>query len=144
MFQRVIDDFKDSTGRALRLTSLAAVAGLALFITISFLCAAAFVFILQRHGPIEACLAGAGLFFVVAVVAAVSYKMRKDQAKARAAQRTKSALQNALSDPALVATGIQLIRAVGIKRLIPILAVGGVALGLLAGRTPSGEKPPAE
>ena len=43
----------------------------------------------------------------------------------------------------LVATGIQLIRAIGVKRLIPILAVGGLALGLLASRNapPSGEAP---
>jgi len=59
MFQRMIDDFKASTGTALRLTSLAAAAAVALFITISFLCAAAFVFVLQRYGLIEACLAGA-------------------------------------------------------------------------------------
>jgi hypothetical protein len=144
MFQRVIDDFKESTGSVLRLTSLAAVAGLAFFIAMSFLCAAAFVFILQKHGPIEACLAGAGAFFVVAVIGGITYKVRKNQAKARAAQRTKSALQSALADPVLVATGIQLIRAVGIKRLIPILAVGGVALGLLAGRNASSEKAPAE
>ena len=42
MFARMIDDFKDSTGRALRLTSLAAAMALALGVTISFLCAAAF------------------------------------------------------------------------------------------------------
>ena len=37
-------------------------------------------------------------------------------------------------DPMLVAAGIQVIRAIGIKRLIPILAVGGLALGFLASR----------
>ena len=35
----------------------------------------------------------------------------------------------------LVATGIQLIRAIGIKRLVPILAIGGLALGLMATRS---------
>ena len=55
MFQRLIDDFKDSTGTALRLTSLAAAAAVALFITTSFLCAAAFIFVLQNIRP------GAGL-----------------------------------------------------------------------------------
>ena len=32
----------------------------------------------------------------------------------------------------LVAAGIQVIRAIGIKKLIPILAVGGLALGFFA------------
>ncbi len=137
MFQRVIDDFKDSTGRALQLTSLAAAVALALFITLAFLCAAAFVFVLRNYGLIEACLAGAGVFFVVTVIAAVCYRVRKNRVKARATETAKSALHTALADPMLVAAGLQLIRAVGIKRLIPIIAVGGLALGLLASRNTS-------
>jgi hypothetical protein len=142
MFARMIDDFKDSTGTALRLTSLAAAVGLALFITISFLCAGAFVYMLQRYGPIEACLTGAGIFLVVAVAAAGGYMMRKSKIKARAAETAKSAVHTALADPMLVAVGIQVIRAIGVKKLIPILAVGGLALGLLASRnTVTGEAP---
>ena len=38
------------------------------------------------------------------------------------------------------ATGIQLVRAIGIKKLIPILAVGGLALGLLASRNTQGDE----
>jgi hypothetical protein len=40
----------------------------------------------------------------------------------------------------LVATGIQLVRAIGVKKLIPILAVGGLALGLLASRSAQGSE----
>ena len=79
MFQRLIDDFKDSTGTALRLTSLAAAAAVALFVTTSFLCAAAFMFVLQKYGPVEACLTGAAIFFVVTLIAAGSYMVRKNQ-----------------------------------------------------------------
>ena len=56
----------------------------------------------------------------------------------------KSGLQTALADPMLVATGIQIVRAIGIKRLIPILAVGGLALGFLATRSQSSDEAPAE
>ncbi|HXL14153.1 MAG TPA: hypothetical protein VN941_09370 [Bradyrhizobium sp.] len=141
MFQRVIDDLKESTGRTLRLTYLAAAVVVALLVTLAFLCAAAFIYLRQEYGTIEACLAGALAFFVVAVIVAVIYKVLKNRAKARAAERTKSALQAALADPMLVASGIQLIRAIGVKRLIPILAVAGVALGVLANRHP-GDKAP--
>src|SRR6202045_1679450 len=134
MFQRMIDDFKASTGSALRLTSLAAAAAVALFITTSFLCAAAFVYVLQNYGLIQACLTGAGIFFVVTLIAAGGYMVRKNRVKARGKETAKSAVQTALADPMLVAAGIQLIRAIGIKKLIPILAVGGLALGLLARR----------
>ena len=144
MFQRLIDDLKDSTSRILRLTSLVIAAALALFITMSFLCAAAFIVVLDRYGVIEACLAGAGIFFVVTLIAAGGYVMRKNQIKARAREPAKSALHTALTDPMLVTAGVQIIRAIGIKKLIPLLAVGGLALGLLASRNPSSDEAPAE
>ena len=141
MLQRFIDDLRDSTGTALRLTSLAAAAAVALLVTTSFLCAAAFVFVLQKYGPVEACLAGAAIFFVVALLAAGSYMVRKKQIRARAeqaakeaARSAKSAAQSMLTDPAMMAIGLQVVRAIGIKRLVPILAVGGLALGFLASR----------
>ncbi len=149
MFARMIDDFKETTGSALRLTSLAAAAAVALFVTTSFLCAAAFVLVLEKYGLVQACLAGAAIFFVVSLIAAFSYIARKKQiekaAKARAAEAAKSAMHSALADPMLVAAGLQVIRAIGIKRLIPILAVGGLALGFLASRgATAGDEAPAE
>jgi hypothetical protein len=145
MFARMIDDFKDSTSTALRLTSLAAAAALALFVTTCFLCAAAFVFVLQNYGLIEACLTGAAVFFVVTLIAAVSYMVRKKQVKVRAKETAKSAMQTALADPMLIAAGLQVIRAIGVKKLIPILAVGGLALGFLASRsTAASDEAPAE
>jgi asparagine N-glycosylation enzyme membrane subunit Stt3 len=137
MFQRMIDDFKDSVSTSVRLTSLAAAMALALLVTIAFLCAAAFVYVLQTYGLIQACLTGAAVFFVVTLIVAACYAVRKNRIKARAAHAAdtaKSAVHSALADPMLVATGIQLIRAIGIKRLVPILAVGGLALGILASR----------
>ena len=141
MFARVIDDFKESTGTALRLTSLAAAAAFGLLITTSFLCAALFVFMLQKYGPVEACLAGAGMFFAVTLIAAVCYMVRKNQVRVRAeeaareaARSAKSAAQSMLADPMLLAAGLQVVRAIGIKKLIPILAIGGVALGFMMSR----------
>jgi hypothetical protein len=144
MFQRMIDGFKDSASTAFRLTSVAAAAAVALLIAISFLCAAAFVFVLQHYGPVQACLTGAGMFFVVALIAAGWYMVRKNQLEARAAEKAKSAAHSVLADPMVVAAGIQLIRAVGVKKLIPILALGGLALGLLASRSNSSDEAPAE
>ena len=134
MFQRLIDDFKDSTGTALRLTSLAAAVAGALLVTTSFLCAAAFVFVLEKYGPVQACLTGAAIFFVVTMIAAICYAVRKRQVSVRAEQAVRSTAQTMLADPMLVAAGIQVIRAIGIKKLIPILAVGGVALGFMMSR----------
>jgi len=139
MFQRMIDDFKQSAGTAVRLTSLAAAMAFTLLVTLAFLCAAAFVYVLQNYGLIQACLAGAGLFFLVTLIVGAYYMMRKNWIQKRAAETARSGVQSALADPMLVATGIQLIRAIGIKRLVPILAIGGLALGLMASRSGSSE-----
>src|SRR5579872_1061773 len=99
MFAHMIDDLKQSTGSAVRLTSLAAATALAGFVTLSFLCAAAFVYVLQTYGLIEACLTGAGIFLVAALIAASVYAARKNRARARAAETAKSAVHTALADP---------------------------------------------
>ena len=135
---RIIDDFKESTGNAVRLTSLAAAAGFALLVTTAFLCAAAFMFVLAKYGPIEACLAGAAVFLVVALLAGGSYMVRKRQLRQKAEREAKSAAHSLLADPAMMAIGLQVVRAVGIKRLVPLLAIGGVAIGLLAARGHAG------
>ena len=94
MLQRLINDVKDSTGNALRLTSLAAATAIALFITIAFLCAAAFVYVLQHYGPVEACLAGAALFLVVTLIATSVYMVRKREMRRRAEKAAKAAAAN--------------------------------------------------
>jgi hypothetical protein len=134
MFQKFMDDFRESTGSALRLTSLAVAVAICLFITTAFLCAAAFVFVLQKYGLLQACFAGAGVFFVATVLAAISYAVRKRQIKKRPVEAAKSTMQSALSDPMVLAAGLQIVRTIGLKRIIPLVAIGGIALGLMANR----------
>lgn len=119
MFTRMIDDIKESTGVVVRMTSLAAAIALALLVTLSFLCAAAFIYVQQNYGQIEACLTGAGIFFLIALIGIVVYAVRKRQDRRHAAETAKSAMQTALADPMVVAAGLQVIRAIGVKRLVP-------------------------
>jgi hypothetical protein len=144
MFQKFMDDFRESTGSALRLTSLAIAVAVLLFITTSFLCAAAFVFVLQKYGLLQACFAGAGVFFVATVLAAISYAVRKRQVKKRPVEAAKSTMQAALSDPMVLAAGLQIVRTIGLKRIIPIVAIGGLALGLMASRRQTADDEPEE
>ena|SRR5581483_6081048 len=141
MLARMIDDLKESTGLAVKMTSLTALIVATLFIAVSFLCAAAFVYVLQSYGPVEACLTGAAIFLLVSLISIAVYAAWKRQARRQAAETTRSVLQSALADPAVMAAGIQVIRAIGVKKLVPILAIGGLALGLLARRPPSDEVP---
>lgn len=143
MFDKIISDLKSNVTTTIRLTSLAALAGVTLLITFVFLCAAGFIHIYQQYGVVEACFAGAALFFFLTVLIGGYYLGQRSEAArkaelARLAAREKEAskplLQAALSDPLVLATGLQIIRAVGIKRLLPVIAAGGIALGLWAAR----------
>ncbi len=147
MFQRIIDGISASTGTTMRLTSLATATALALFITTCFLCAAAFISVLERYGPVQACLAGAGIFFLLTLTAAGSYWGYKREVRMRAriaAERAAKAAPSMLTDPMLVATGLQIVRAIGVKRMLPILAIGGVALGIMASRAGAADEASAE
>src|SRR5260370_42433279 len=111
VFAHMSDDSKGPAGSALRLTSLAAAAVVELFVTTSFLCAAVFVAVLEKYGLVQACLAGAAVFFVVTIMAAGSYMVRKRQIEkrleARAAAAAKSAVHSALADPLVKSAGLQ-------------------------------------
>jgi len=96
---RLIDGLKEQTDRALRLTSLVATLAIALFIMIAFLCAAAFIWVLQNYGPVEACLTGAGIFLIVALIAALLYASLNNRARERQREVAKSTLHTALADP---------------------------------------------
>ncbi len=143
MLQKFIDDLRETAGNGLRLTSLAAAVALCLFITTAFLCAAAFVFVLERYGLLEACFAGAAAFFAATLVAAACYALRKRKIlrQAEAAKAgIKSGMQAALTDPMTLAVGLQIVRTIGVRRMLPLLAVGGLALGLWA----NSRRPPAD
>jgi hypothetical protein len=134
MLNHMIDDLKATSAVALRLSALAIACGAALFITTGFLCAAIFVVVLQRYGLSEACLAGAAVFLIFTLITALAYVLYVRETRREAVAAEKSALAAAMSDPAMIAIALQVVRAVGIKRLMPLLAIAGVAFGLSAHR----------
>ncbi len=133
MALRIVDELKGTVSSTLRQASLISVVALALLIAAGFLCAAAFVVVLQGYGPVVACLVLAGIFIVVAIIAGAIYAIRRRQMEARARERRARA-PHLLADPLVLTTGLQLARSIGLKRLIPLLAIGGMALGFLASR----------
>jgi small-conductance mechanosensitive channel len=150
MLKGLIDDLKNSTGNSLRMTSLVALAGFAGFVALCFLCAAGFIAVMQHYGVIEACLAIAGIFIVVAAIIAQVYAVKQRRARERAAAAARAAARAAanapLIDPMMIATGIQIARTLGLKKLIPLLALAGVAVGYMANRnsTPADDEEDAD
>jgi cytochrome c biogenesis factor len=142
---RIVEEFKDAASSAIRQASLLSAVALSLVIAAGFLCAAAFVFVLENYGPVAACLALAGIFVLIAVIAGVIYVVRRRQLEAEAqARRQRARAAQMLADPVVLTTGLQIVRAVGLKRLLPLIAIGGVALGFLATRGSARDEAPAE
>lgn len=133
----MIDDLKTTSAVALRLAGLLVASAVALFVTTGFLCAAIFIVVLQRYGLPEACLAGAAVFFILTLITALIYLLYKRETQ-REPVEEKSALTVALGDPAMIAVALQVGRAVGFKRLVPLLAIAGIAFGLSANRRRDG------
>ncbi len=138
----MIRDLKESIGQAVRATSVAALAAFSTFVVVCFLCAAAFVYVLERSGPVAACFTGAGIFAVVAAASGTMYLVSRRRSRAHRHEREAqpSPLAGMIADPMLLGVGMQAARAIGLKRLLPLLAIGGLALGLLASRNGPGSQ----
>jgi hypothetical protein len=140
MFERLSDRWRKEAVSAVRLAAIAAAGVAAAGVALAFLSAAAFVAIRERYGLVDACLAGAAAFLAATVVLLVVYAgvgaSSRQEARAMA---EPSSSPSPLADPRLVLVGLQVAQAIGFKRLLPILAVGGAAF-LLARRPDAGSR----
>lgn len=141
-FSGLIDDFKvrlDLTLKAVIAGAIAAFAGMA-----AFVCALVvlFVWMLDAYGPLEAWAVMAAVFAGIAVLAfiplAAAGKKRKALAQAAAARAAKAEREKKQKewwqDPALALAGLQVAQTMGIRRMLPILAIGAIAAGYLWSR----------
>jgi hypothetical protein len=142
MFERLSDRWRKEAVGAARLAAIAAAGVAAAGVALAFLCAAAFVAVLERYGLVDACLAGAAAFLAATVVLLVAYAgvaaSSRQEARLRAMAEPPSS-PSPLADPRLILVGLQVAQAIGFKRLLPILAVGGAAF-LLARRPDAGSR----
>jgi hypothetical protein len=143
MFEKVYDRWKSEARGALRLSALAAACGGAAAIALGFVCAAVFAFVLDRYGLVDACLVLAAIFLFATLIllagyATLSVRRRREQ-RERAAADARSA--SVIADPRLLLLGLQIVQAVGVKRLLPILALGAAAFALGSGVTRTRAEP---
>jgi heme/copper-type cytochrome/quinol oxidase subunit 2 len=109
--------------------SIAAAAGVAAFL---FLVIAAFLWAQQHYDTIVACGVAGGLFLLVAVVAltvlAVS-RRRTARAEEKAEEANSSSIPAWLADPATLLMALQIVRSVGLGRLVPLALAAITAFG---------------
>lgn len=144
MFSGLIDDFKlrlDLTLRAMIAGAIVASAGVAAF---ACLLAALFVWTLQTYGAIHAWAALGSAFLLIALLGLIPLLssgrrrralLREAEARAVKAEAEKKNTQASWwQDPAMLVTGLQIVRMIGIKKLLPVLAVGAVIAGVALSR----------
>ena len=129
-------DYINAAVRTIVFGMIAASAGTAAFL---FAVVAAFLWTQQRYDTIVATGVVGGMFLLVAVIALIALAISRRRA-ARAERQAAEAASNApswLADPALILAAVQVVRTVGLGKLIP-LALAGVAAfgaaGLMGGR----------
>src|SRR5262245_54151014 len=115
-----------STGVAVWGT-VAAICGVVAF---GFLVLAAFIWLAERYSPLTAALILGGLFLLVTIVGLVSALIAHNRNIERA--RLELAARNHAQwlDPRYLAVGMQVIRSIGWRRIVPLVAVGVLAAGL--------------
>lgn len=106
---------------------------------VGLLCAALFIWIDGRFGPIWACVALAGVFLlVVGIAIAVIVAIRRRQAR-RLAVRKQSAA-TLLRDPEVLTLALQVGRTLGFKRALPLALLGAFLVGVVLSRSASRER----
>jgi MFS family permease len=150
VFGGFIDDFKvrlDLTLKAMVAGAIMAFAGMA-----AFICGIVvmFLWIMQTYGTMQAWGAVAALFAFIALVAAIalmaSSSKRRELARVTEARAAKAEAEKKKNEPewwqnpAALLTGLQIARTLGVKGLLPVIAIGAVAAGYYFSRP----RPPAE
>ncbi len=131
MFEKIYDRLRREVRSAVILFALATACLAAAAIAAGFLCAAGFIYALNQLGPIYACLIAFGVFWfgtVVLLAILAAWSVRRKRIKRE--QDEAIARSSPLADPRLLGLGLQVVQAVGIRRLLPIFALGAVAFVL--------------
>jgi hypothetical protein len=122
--------FKSRTGFGAGVIAWGVIALLGAAATLVFLIVAGFVALAERYSPLVAALALGGLFLVVTIVAVVGCLSSRRQTAAAAQLALAARSQAPWLDPRYLGVGIQIGRAIGWRRLVPLAAVGVLAAGL--------------
>lgn len=127
MFSALLKELKGAVGRMLAMAACGLVAAIAGVIALAFLLLAAFVWVENTYDTITAALAVAIFFIVVAIIVLIVMLILRGTARKRA-QKSR---QRWWADPAVVATGVELVRMLGARKVIPAAAIAAVILGIL-------------
>ncbi len=129
MLERLIGDWREATAAEIRLIAVAVAAAGAATASLGLACAAVFVAVTNRFGVVNAWLTVAAVFLAVTLALLALFVALRRRAQ-RAASMAKARNRSLIADPLVVATGLQLVQAVGVKRALTLMAIVGGAMAL--------------
>jgi hypothetical protein len=139
----LLDDLKRRVDGALKIAVAGAVAAAAATAAFACLAIVLFLWTQQNYGTMQAWLALAGLFAAVAAIGGIvvlAVRRRAPPARREPARET-NAFARLLQEPAVLLTGLQLARGLGVRGLLPLLVLAAVAGGVMTSR--NGRSDPA-
>ncbi len=139
-----MDDLKQKVDAMMKLAVAGAIASAA--VVVAFFCFAVslFLWVQLTYGTLEAWLALGALFLLLAIVCGIvmiSLRRRKPLQRAEPKPSEQpSAVLRLLQEPAVLLTGLQLVRMVGPRVIVPALILSAVAGGILMSRNGNGHR----
>ena len=98
--------------------------------TLGFVILAVFIWLAERYGSLNAALVLGAFFFSITVIAVIASALSHRRTVRRARLELASRSNAPWLDPRLVGVTMQVSRAIGWRKLVPLLAVGVLAAGL--------------
>ncbi|HYS48245.1 MAG TPA: hypothetical protein VEM36_05650 [Xanthobacteraceae bacterium] len=127
MIAGLFGELQERIDRALTTAVLGAVAAAAGVAALFFVCVAIFVWTQQAYDTVTAAIVLAVLFVVIAAVALAIMLVARRRAAEAARRRARAQL---FANPMLIATGVELIKALGTRRAASLALVGALAAGI--------------
>ncbi len=131
-------DFGDKVERTMKMAVFAAAAGAAGVAALFFFSVGIFVWIAEAYGTPEACLVLGVIYIVLMGVAAGCLVSLRRRAPAPLKEPPKPQWWQ---DPRVVAGGLELLRALGPRKLVPLAALAAAAGFLLAAPSSPRKRP---
>jgi hypothetical protein len=136
-----LDDLKRRVDGALKIAVAGAVAAAASTAAFACLAIVLFLWTQQNYGTMQAWLALAGLFAAVAAIGGIVVLAVRRRPPPAPRERETPAFARLLQEPAVLLTGLQLVRGLGVRELLPLLVLAAVAGGVMTSR--NGRSDPA-
>lgn len=137
MFGSLFDDLKFKVDGMLRLAAAGAIAATAGIVAFFCFAIALFLWVQQTYGTLEAWLALATLFLAIAIAGGIVMAVIRRRPAMRREPKPReapSSISKLLQEPAILLTGLQIVRVLGVRGILPIVLLGAVAGGLMMNR----------